>query len=251
MKHFFTLHARRAICGAMAGALAFGMLPIGSGQAAELSRATPQTKAIPISTQTIQESGTAPSYYIEVKYPMAPAEGNNNSFNTLADERVKNLVAEFKNDLQPNDPISGTEAVTNSLYVDYKVTYNARNILSVQFTHSIYFAGAAHPNNYSSVLNYDLVANTQISLEGIFKPGSDYLDVLSTYCKRILKRRGTLDSPQGADPKPENYAKWSIQRGGITILFDPYQVAPYAAGRQECVVPVSVVRRLLVNPARW
>lgn len=57
--------------------------------------------------------------------------------------------------------------------------------------------------------------------------------------------------PEGADPKPENYQNWNMGLRNLVITFDVYQVVPYAAGAQECQVPLVTLRRLLADPRRW
>lgn len=204
-----------------------------------------------LTTQVFQESGANPVYIIDAKYPMAPPEGNNNTFNRLSKELVDANVTQFKADLAAMGTFTDTMAFTNSLYIDYKVIRNLKGIISVRFNNSIYYAGAAHPNPFTRVLNFDLNTGTEIQLSEVFKPEVDYLTTLSNYCRRALQRRGMLMFPEGADPKPENYQNWNMGRNNLVITFDVYQVAPYAAGPQECQVPLSVLRRQLADPKRW
>jgi hypothetical protein len=48
----------------------------------------------------------------------------------------------------------------------------------------------------------------------------------------------------GALPKPENYARWSITKKGLLFTFDPYQVGPYAAGAQYVIVPYTALKSI-------
>jgi hypothetical protein len=204
-----------------------------------------------ITTQVITETGLNPDFIIDVKYPMAPPEGNNNTFNVTARGMVDVVIDEFKTDVAAAGVITDMPTFTNSLYIDYKIVRNAKNIISVRFTNSVYFAGAAHPNNFTRVLNFDFGTGAEIQLSEVFKPGVDYLTTLSNYCRRVLQRRGVLDFPEGADPKPENYQNWNMGLRNLVITFDQYQVAPYALGPQECQVPLVTLRRLLAEPSRW
>lgn len=204
-----------------------------------------------ITTQVITETGLNPDFIIDVKYPAAPAGGTNDAFNQLARGMVDAVITEFKADVAANGVITDMPTFTNSLYIDYKVTRNAKGIISVRFNNSIYFAGAAHPNPFTRVLNFDFGTGAEIQLSDVFKPGVDYLTTLSNYCKRVLQRRGMLIFPEGADPKPENYQNWNMGLRNLVITFDVYQVAPYAAGPQECQVPLVTLRRLLAEPSRW
>jgi hypothetical protein len=102
----------------------------------------------------------------------------------------------------------------------------------------VYIAGAAHPNTYTLVINLDSRNPPAfLSLSQLFVQQSDYLDLLSTYCADNLRARDALQFPDGAAPNPENFANWLFDSQGLVIIFDPYQVAPYALGMQEVLVP--------------
>lgn len=229
-------------------------LPTAAPVATPQPATRPSRPAVPpkITTQVLQEvTTTLPIYAIDVKYPMAPPEGNNNTFNRLAREQVDGVIAAFKKDLAASDIVTDVAYITNSLNIDYRIIRNLKGIISTRFSNGIYFAGAAHPNTFSSVLNFDLNTGQPITLAEVFKPDVDYLSILSNYCKRVLQRRGVLDFPEGADPKPENYQNWNMGRYNLVITYDAYQVAPYALGPQECQVPLVFLRRHLADPRRW
>ncbi|MFS8085155.1 MAG: RsiV family protein, partial [Acidobacteriota bacterium] len=42
-----------------------------------------------------------------------------------------------------------------------------------------------------------------------------------------------------------NYKAWVITKKGLWIVFDPYQVASYAAGPQTVLVPYSVLKDII------
>ena len=120
-----------------------------------------------------------------------------------------------------------------------------------------YYQGAAHPNSYSEVVNYDLKNGKQLKLSDAFKPGSKYLQVISSYCIQDLKKQAKAKGPDsmledsaiqsGAGPTLKNYESWTITKKGLGINFDSYQVAPYAAGPQFVMVPFSAIKEHL-NP---
>jgi hypothetical protein len=123
----------------------------------------------------------------------------------------------------------------------------------VEFEISDYEQGAAHPNSYAEMLNYDLKNGKQLKLSDLFKPGAKYLQPIATYCvadlKKQAKEKGLLDEEieKGAAASPKNYQSWTITRSGLGIYFDPYQVGPYAAGPQSVLVPYSSLKDL-INP---
>ena len=76
-----------------------------------------------------------------------------------------------------------------------------------------------------------------LALSDLFKADSDYLGAIADYAVNDLKARDALFFEEGAAPTAENYQIWNLTPEGLLITFDPYQVAPYAAGTQEVLVP--------------
>jgi hypothetical protein len=128
-------------------------------------------------------------------------------------------------------------------------------LISVEFNVGSYYQGAAHPNSYTEVVNYDLKNGRQLKLSDLFKPGSKYLQTLSSYAIADLKKQSkekgnALPEDQiqsGAGPAAKNYENVTITRKGLGINFDAYQVGPYAAGPQSVVVPYANLKDL-INP---
>jgi hypothetical protein len=42
---------------------------------------------------------------------------------------------------------------------------------------------------------------------------------------------------EGIPPSPEYFRNWTFDTRGVTITFDEYQVAPYAAGTPSVLIP--------------
>jgi hypothetical protein len=141
----------------------------------------------------------------------------------------------------------------SDLNVDYTVVLAQDDLVSIKFEVGSYYQGAAHPNSYSDVLNYDLKNGKQLKLADLFKPGAKFLPVIATYSigdlKKQAKDKGLLDDliESGAAPAAKNYLSWNITKKGLGINFDPYQVGPYAAGPQYVMVPYTILKDL-INP---
>lgn len=127
------------------------------------------------------------------------------------------------------------------------------DLVSVQFSVSDYYSGAAHPNHHTEVINYDLRRGRALQLADLFKPSALYLRALSDYSVRELKRQARADMPDnpslldpdiesGAGPNADNYKSWLVTRRGLQLTFDPYQVGPYAAGQRRVFVPYAELR---------
>ncbi|MEK7834078.1 MAG: DUF3298 and DUF4163 domain-containing protein [Acidobacteriota bacterium] len=135
-----------------------------------------------------------------------------------------------------------------SLDVSYHTTHADKNLISLLvWTYS--YTGGAHGGSASTTFNYDLNSGRMLKLAELFQPNSNYLKVISAYCITTLtKELGDVDAEwlrTGAGPKAENYKSWNVTPDGLQITFDAYQVAAYALGPQEVIVPYSALKAVI------
>lgn len=141
----------------------------------------------------------------------------------------------------------------SSLNVGYTVILAQDDLISIKFDVGSYYQGAAHPNSYSDVINFDLKNGKQLKLSDLFKPGSKYLQAVADYAIADLKKQGKdkgltdEEIQNGAAPQAKNYQSWNITRKGLNVTFDSYQVGPYAAGPQFVMVPYANLKEV-INP---
>src|SRR6185369_1017167 len=205
----------------------------------------------------IKESNKKLMYEIDARYPQLTGGSNPNfeKFNQVMRSAATKRVAEFKKDMTPAE---GEEArpegsMGSDLNVSYEVALAQDDLISIQFSVGSYYQGAAHPNTFTEVVNYDLKNGKQLKLADLFKPGAKYLQEIANYCiadlKKQAKDKGLLDDEiqKGAAPNAKNYQSWTITRKGLGINFDAYQVGPYAAGPQFVLVPYSSLKDV-INP---
>jgi hypothetical protein len=208
----------------------------------------------------IKESNKKLKYEIAAQYPQFAGGSNPNfeKFNQLVRGTVTKKVAEFKKEVQPEE---GEEprpegSMGSDLSIGYSVALAQDDLVSIQFDLGSYHQGAAHPNSYTEVVNYDLKNGKQLKLADLFKPGAKFLQAISTYCIADLKKQqagakgqALLDSEieNGAGPSAKNYQSWKIMKKGLGINFDAYQVGPYAAGPHSVIVPWANLKDL-INP---
>ena len=213
---------------------------------------------VDITSKQIKESNKKLMYEIAAQYPQLTGGNNPNfeKFNQVARAAVTKEVTEFRKEMTPQQ---GEEtprpegSMGSSLTLSYDVALAQDDLISVQFEVGSYYQGAAHPNSYMEVLNYDLKNGKLLSLSDLFKPGTKFLQAIATYCIADLKKqgkdKGLVDEEieKGAAANAKNYQSWSIMRRGLGINFDSYQVGPYAAGPQFVLVPYSTLKDL-INP---
>ena len=153
---------------------------------------------------------------------------------------------EEKAETKPESPAPTPEpARPYAMDVSYTVTAASKDFISILF-HFYEDSGGAHPNSHTASFNYDLNRGEALKLADLFAPKTNYLKTISDYCIKELKKLKTVDSAdEGASAKLENFDSWNIAPSGLRITFDRYQVAAYAAGDHEVVVPYSAFKPII------
>lgn len=173
------------------------------------------------------------------------------TFNKTLSEFATKRVSDFKkeNKAELAEMVKDSESSPGfALDVSYHTTFADKNLISVLvWTYS--YTGGAHGGATSTTFNYDLASGRMLKLADIFQPNSGYLKTISAYCITTLtKELGDVDAEwlrTGAGPKAENYNSWNVTPDGLQITFDAYQVAAYAFGPQEVIVPFSALKAIL------
>ena len=213
------------------------------------------TAVVRVVPKVIRENNKEGKYTVNVEYPQIEGDSRFDAFNQQARSMINKDIAAFKSaEGNPGEEETdlADEAQTSTLDVGYNVRFATDDLISVEFSESQYSRGAAHGSNFTVVLNYDVKNKKKLALADLFQPKSNYLSVISAYCVKDLqdqsKKNDMLMEDQikeGAAPRADNYAAWTITRKGLWITFDPYQVAAYAAGPQHVLVLNSALKSII------
>lgn len=222
------------------------------------------TNGVEITSKPIKEKNKKLKYEVAVAYPQltGSVDPNYEKFNRAVRSMINRKVSDFKKEMTPSEDEatpdenpSLDESLGSDVTIWYEVALAKDDLISIEFTVSSYSAGAAHPNSYTEVVNFDLKSGKLLKLADLFLPGAKYLQALSTNSIQALKKKmktqgeeSMLDDDwvqKGAAPELTNYDNWTITRKGLGITFDPYQVAAYAAGPQTVLVPYSALKDLI------
>ena len=218
------------------------------------------TGPVRINPKVIKEANKEAHYTVDAEYPQIEGDARFDKFNREARAMIAKDVAAFKSSetAAESDTDGGTdvpaETGDSSQNIGYEIRFATDDLISVQFTEDSYSRGAAHGNQLTSVLNYDVKNGKKLALADLFNPKSNYLSVISAYCIKDLKLQGEKNKEtmlsddmiqSGASARADNYRAWAITRKGLWITFDPYQVAAYAAGPQFVLVPYSALKDII------
>jgi len=213
------------------------------------------TAVVRVVPKVIRENNKEGKYTVNVEYPQIEGDSRFDAFNQQARSMINKDIAAFKSaegNPGEEETVLADEAQTSTLDVGYNVRLATDDLISVEFSENQYSRGAAHGSNFTVVLNYDVKNKKKLALADLFQPKSNSLSVISAYCIKDLqdqsKKNDMLMEDQikeGAAPRADNYAAWTITRKGLWITFDPYQVAAYAAGPQHVLVLYSALKSII------
>ncbi len=140
------------------------------------------------------------------------------------------------------------------LHIIYRVIRQDDKIISVVFENDYYISGAAHPLFSFRTVNWNVTEDKEYQWNDVITGDRDIPQILSELVKPDLYRILDVDEgvvsdwiEEGAGPEAENFENFTVDLYDITIYFDPYQVAPYAAGP----IPVNISFEepgILLNP---
>jgi hypothetical protein len=222
------------------------------------------SNGVEIGSRQIKEKNKKLKYEINIVYPQltGSVDPNFEKFNQTVRSLMIKKVSDFKKEMTPSadEPAldlpdeTPSESLGSDINTGYTVALAKDDLVSIEFTVSSYSAGAAHPNSYTEVVNFDLKNGKLLKLADLFQPGSKYLQTLATYCIQALKKQAkeagdTMPDEdwikRGAAAELTNYDNWTISRKGLGITFDPYQVASYAAGPQYVLAPYAALKEII------
>jgi len=206
-------------------------------------------KPLLLDNHALVDSGSNPDYSLEVNYPQFsdPPNPQLQAFNQYSHQKAGELFDSYRNEILNSQGTPDPNFQPTFMKATYQVTNGTDGLLSILYTVADYWSGAAHPNQYARVLNFNLITGQEIALADLFLPGTNYLQAISDYCVTDLKKQDRLMFEAGAQPTSDNYQNWNITPNGLQISFDPYQVGPYAMGPAKVFIPYTNLQQIL-NP---
>lgn len=163
------------------------------------------------------------------------------AFESALDSIVRGQIAGFRENLVGWEEPAGMEW-SSFFEADGSVAWVEPPFLSLILDVSVYYAGAAHPGHYAITLVWDAARGRALEPADLFRRGADWPAALSRAAIPALERDlGEMADAawvaEGAGPSAQNFSRWALVADGLLVLFDPYQVAPYAAGPQAVTIP--------------
>ena len=207
----------------------------------------PISQGLKLTSTTVSETSVSPVYTLTSLVPILT--GSNDPRVQEFNQEVAALVQQEVDGFKLSMASAPYPTIANCSYFDLKYSLISPwgKLLSLKFMIDNYFDGAAHPGQTSRTFTFDLASGHQVNLDQLFRPGTNYLQVLADYRKTELAGGDNAfdTTVTGADPLPDNYRALNISVDGLVITFDSYQVAAYAAGPQIVTIPYIELQAII------
>ena len=171
------------------------------------------------------------------------------------DSDIRKWVTEIADSFQSNfdydelskefDSSDGVPPEGVDLHADFRVSRPSSKALSITFK-LWNTVGSGHTNLDVITLNYSLINGQRLSLADIFGRPDEALKLMSNWSRETLTRRygqgRTQMLKRGTEALIENFSSLSLTPQGISIYFQPYQVAAWEMGIQTVDMPLDALR---------
>ena len=131
-----------------------------------------------------------------------------------------------------------TEAVLN-----YTVTYNQQDLLCILFDDYLY-TGGAHGMTGRHGYTVDLKTGTSYALKDLFKPGTDYVSLISAEVAKQIEARDLATLKPFTNIRDDQ--DFYIKDGDLVVYFQQYELMAYAYGFPEFKIPMASLGNVLV-----
>ncbi len=135
------------------------------------------------------------------------------------------------------------------LSIDYDQVYTAPHFWAVGLR-SYAYTGGAHGGVQHRPVILERSTGAQVPTHALFRRGSVWLPMLADYCYSALAGGEPFSANDdwlraGTAPEADNYQKLLPLADGLRVIFEQYQVGPYAIGVHEVKVPYGELDGLL------
>jgi hypothetical protein len=169
---------------------------------------------------------------------------------TLAVTSVEEAIKSFTNGYAELKKVYPKEAIDWEAQIDARVSFENNKIISIQMD-SYLFTGGAHGYASTQFLNFDKEKGIEIDTEAFFK---DLLE-FRNYVEGKFRKQEKIpnDAPinstgfmfeQDTFYLPENIG---LTSKGILLLYNQYEVASYADGQIELLIPYKEAKNFLAK----
>lgn len=209
-----------------------------------------------LTKQVLKQNDPRGQWQFSYQYPklsvpgaLTGVNGICQDFNQRQQQQAQQSLKAFKQAVAENAALPAAVKAKSERTVTYEVVTRTPGLVALRFTEFQYLRGQAHPSTTLATVNFSL-QDEFLKLEQLFQPNSGYLEKLSAAVGKQLraqaaKKQFEIIAPEEFAPRAANFQGFLITASGLTLLFNPAVVAPYAAGPLSATVPWSVLEGTL------
>lgn len=189
-----------------------------------------------IITKTIEEESN--DYLIQISYPWINYyKEAGDKFNLFVFNQIQSQIDQFKANIGKNstDITLKTNTISkdkNKLYIKYSLLGFSRGYVSVIFRKEESFVNN-NPSYYFWSLNYSFKTANDTNFASLFKPNSNYVEILSNYIYRnliyqlkenqIKDKNPYLSQEKSINSEIQNLKTFAITDNALLIYLNSYQ----------------------------
>ncbi|MCR8635680.1 WG repeat-containing protein [Paenibacillus radicis (ex Xue et al. 2023)] len=204
-----------------------------------------QNTVIPLTPPLkVKEEKYKPNKDYLIYYPQIEGMANK------AAQKKVNAVLKEKSQVKK---VPAHEQLSYSYTGDFNIEFYKKNLLVLELTGYNFPFGAAHGMPSKQYVHVNLVNGQIYELKDLFKPGSNYVKVLSDIVGKQIK-----EDPQYSYVFPDTYKgikpnqPFFISDHALHLYFEPYDIAPYVAGFPTFTIPFAeIISIIAVNGDFW
>lgn len=166
---------------------------------------------------------------------------------------IDDAMQSFKNGYLELQQLYTDESTAWEAKIDGRITYEDANFITIELD-AYLFTGGAHGYTSTQMLNFDKDKGVQLTNWELFKD----LDGFRAYAEQKFRQKEAI--PMG---KPINYTGFMFEedtfylpenmgftKDGLKLLYNPYEVASYADGTIELMLPHKEVKKYLSKKSK-
>ena len=133
-----------------------------------------------------------------------------------------------------------------------QVVHQSEELVCLRLDNSSY-TGGAHPNNYTTLLNFNTQTGHLIQLKDVVKDVEEFKNIAEEILLGKKKPKEPSDEPiieltsDSFFTLPENFA---IQEDGILLYYNPYEASDYANGAISFLISYDELKAILSKEFR-
>lgn len=209
-------------------------------------------------SETVDGTDRTPGYKFEFDFPDFPTPTQkivSKNLEAWGNELLSKFRSDndftdhFHNGAVLDEELSAFFSIPHRLKGVYRVVRNDPTIISLEYKIHSYYSGAAHGGITTRVQNFFVNPFSPITITDLLDTGKT-LEDFSNFIRSALRSTGYYDESWmlgGTEPIEENFSRFLIGNYGVEFIFEEYQIASYAEGRQ--ILPINYYDlREIFNP---